>query len=77
MEVQIISTNKVQIPAPIVMEKDKNMEPGNIKIVQKGTPGYRITTWRLFLQDGSEIGREKLSDDYYKPKPFIYRAAPE
>ena len=75
-KIRITSTDKIRIAPPIVLENDRGMKPGEIEMIQKGSPGYRITTWRLLLEEEAEIGREKLSDDYYKPEPFIYRAAP-
>ncbi|NLZ27623.1 MAG: hypothetical protein GX887_01490 [Firmicutes bacterium] len=74
--IRITSTDKVRIAPPIVLEDDRCMKPGEIEMIKKGSPGYRISTWRLFLEEEVEIGREKLSDDYYRPEPFIYRAAP-
>lgn len=72
-EISIIHTNLEEVPPPVVYEEDPELEKESVELFQKGSSGYRVTTWRVVYQDGKEIDREKLSSDYYRPRPYIYR----
>ena len=76
-EIEIITTNKKEISPSIKFESDSKIEKGDSIMIQEGTPGYEVTTWRIYYKNNQEEKREKISVDIYHPQPTIYKVAPE
>ena len=74
--VEIVTSDVVKIEPEIKTEVKKDMKPGEKELVQTGSPGYRVTVWRIIYKGEEEIQRERLSRDYYKPAPAIYHVGP-
>lgn len=71
--VEIISGKAEQIAPPVRYEKTDALPEGVTELVRAGVPGYRISTWRVVYRGDTEIKRELLSHDYYKPRETVYR----
>lgn len=74
--IEIVTTDVVKIEPEIITEVNKNLKPGEKKLVQSGSPGYRVNVWRIIYQGEEEVERERLSRDYYKPAPATYHVGP-
>ncbi|MCS7265450.1 MAG: VanW family protein [Armatimonadetes bacterium] len=53
-----------QIPEP-------NLALGMLKVLDKGSSGYRVTVWRLKVERGVVTERERISSDIYPPQPKL------
>ena len=76
-DIEIITTNKKEISPSIKFESDTEIEKGDSIMIQEGSPGYEVTTWRIFYKNNQEINRENLGVDIYHPQPTIFKVAPE
>lgn len=74
--VEIISSGLRRIEAPVQHREAADLPAGTREMVQEGKAGYSVTTWRVFFRGEEEVHREKLSTDYYRPIPYIYRVGP-
>lgn len=52
---------------------DPSLPPGQRKVVDKGSLGYRVVVWRLRVENGQVTWRERISVDTYLPQPRIVR----
>ncbi len=66
-EVRLVVTNQLIIRQGRNFTDTTELPAGEIKLVKEGQPGYRVTVWRVFYQDGVETGREMISSDTYHP----------
>ncbi|HWA84223.1 MAG TPA: VanW family protein [Fimbriimonadaceae bacterium] len=57
---------------------DKSLKPGTRTVVEKGSRGHSIDTYRIIYKDGVEIRREHLSHSTYAgcPRTIAYNPAP-
>lgn len=53
------------------IRKDGNMYLSERKVGKSGKKGYRIETYKVYLQEGLELRRELVSKDYYPPRGGI------
>lgn len=72
-EIRVFTTDLVTIAPKTRIIETTDLPPGEKELVNKGQPGYRVNVWRAFYQDGEEIKKEKLSNDYYHPVEAEYR----
>ena len=75
-EVKIIPVITQSIPYTTEQIPDVTLLPGQQIIVQKGQPGYRVTTYKELIQNGATISKEVLSNDVYKAMRTIIRTGP-
>ncbi len=71
---KVIQINSVQneiVNRSIEVKYDANMLDGEEEIEEKGRDGYKVTTYKITLENGKEVAREKISYDYYRPKTKI------
>lgn len=54
-------------------EVDESLEPGGKVLVQKGRVGYKANTYKYIIKDGQVVSKELITQDYYKPRNYIYR----
>ncbi|HZJ76195.1 MAG TPA: G5 domain-containing protein, partial [Oscillospiraceae bacterium] len=47
------------------IKKDENMYLSERKVGKNGKKGYRVATYKVYLQGGREIKKELISKDYY------------
>ena len=53
------------------IKKDGSMYLSERKISKSGNRGYRVETYKVYLQEGGEIKKELVSRDYYPPRDGI------
>ena len=54
-----------------IQRVDPSAQPGSATVTEKGKPGYRVAVYRVIKEDGTEITRELVSKDRYKPQPSV------
>lgn len=64
------------IPYTTQYNTNKKLPHGERKVVQKGSNGYKVTTYRILTQDGS-TKRELINTDTYKALPQIIEINPK
>jgi vancomycin resistance protein YoaR len=69
--VRIESREDQVVKRTVEVKFDPNMYQGEEKIEQEGRDGYRITTFKVVLENGVEIERKQITKDYYKPQNQI------
>jgi len=50
---------------------DHSLPPGKTKVVEKGSAGHSITTFRIVYENGVEVKRETLNHSVYRGSPRI------
>ncbi len=69
----IIETDNIEKIQSPTEEKIKADKPPEYRVkISSGKPGYNVTSWRVTMENGAVVNREKLSRDRYKPTPNIY-----
>jgi len=71
-EVEIVARDAQEVPSPIEEVVDPDYPPDYRELIQEGSYGYRVTTWRKRYFNHGETDKEKLSQDYYRPVPRKY-----
>lgn len=66
-EVQIISYRTGSIPYKTTYTKDSSLEPGETKVIQKGSNGAHSVTYKVLKKNGKEESRVLVSRDTYDP----------
>ncbi|MFD5826930.1 transglycosylase family protein [Lentzea sp. NPDC060358] len=67
--VTVINVNEPVAP-PVEKTNDPNMNAGEQKVLDPGTPGEQTSQYRVTVKNGKEISREKLGSTVTKePKP--------
>jgi vancomycin resistance protein YoaR len=49
--------------------QDQSLPVGVRKVMEKGSSGYRVEVWRLVIENGVIVKRERISTDLYPPQP--------
>lgn len=76
IKTKIVSILQEKVKPEIEKHVDNSLAPGATTIVQEGRYGYKVSTYRVIYEDGEEIKRELISNDFYKPKRYILRIGP-
>lgn len=76
VRVQVGAIEPVE-PAEEVEEEDPTLAPGTRVKAQEPKIGYRVEVWRVFYRNNREVGRERISRDYYRPRPLIWKVGPK
>ncbi|MGO4110601.1 VanW family protein [Paenibacillus sp. YAF4_2] len=72
-----IESNIVKTVQPAVQKvTDKSLAAGKQVVVQNGSVGYIVDTYRTLVKDGKAVSREKVSHDTYRAQPTIIHVAP-
>lgn len=50
----------------VKQEPDPSLPPGKTKVIEKGSRGHAITTYRVVYRDGREVRRESLGQSFYR-----------
>ncbi|WP_053956624.1 VanW family protein [Inediibacterium massiliense] len=69
--VEIQSIENEVIKRPIEVKYDSTLAEGKERIEQKGRDGYKVSTYKIVCENGKEIERKQISNDYYKPKTQV------
>lgn len=71
IDVQRISTKEVKeeqdVPAPVQVREDDQLEAGVENVVQAGAPGRALVTYKVRTVNGEEAGREELNRENVAP----------
>ncbi|MDQ5972258.1 MAG: hypothetical protein QG553_417 [Patescibacteria group bacterium] len=57
-----IVTEEVVIPAPVQTISDPNVAAGTTVVQKEGSPGKKLTTFELQLENGKEVGRKAIQE---------------
>lgn len=55
---------------------DRSLPPGKTKIVERGSSGHAITTYRIVYENGVEVRRDTLNHSVYRGSPRIIATNP-
>lgn len=69
--IQITTQTTETIPRETEIKEDSTLMKGKERILEKGRDGYKVSTYRNYLQNGSIIKQELISRSYYPPKKKI------
>ncbi len=75
-EVKILPVKTQSIPYTTSYIEDPTLAPGQQVISQAGHAGYKVTTYKELLLNGTQISREAISNDTYSPMRAIIRIGP-
>ncbi|AOY76339.1 VanW family protein [Clostridium formicaceticum] len=67
MVITLASEVTEKIEPKTEIKQDTNMYLGEKKVERESKKGYRVTTYKVYSQNGKEIKREVISRDYYTP----------
>lgn len=75
---QVVITDSTQsvIPAGEQQVKNPELTPGTTRVIQKGQPGYVVSSIRVVKVNGQVVSTESLGQSRYKPVPTIIEVAP-
>ncbi|MFI5386231.1 MAG: VanW family protein, partial [Fimbriimonadales bacterium] len=65
IKVKIVTDNQRAWDRGSVMIVDKSLKPGTRRVIEKGSRGHAIDTYRIVYKDGVEIKREHLNHSDY------------
>jgi len=68
-EIKLVTTDLEIIPRNTIYTETDSLPAGTREQAKVGQDGYRVNAWRVIYLDGSEIGRELLSRNIYRPVP--------
>ncbi|MGE5380391.1 MAG: VanW family protein [Methylocystaceae bacterium] len=74
-EIKLVTEKKVITP-DVKIVTNQYLAPGKQVILQTGSPGYEVKTYRVESKDGKEVNRARVSTDTYQPRPWIIEVAP-
>ncbi len=69
--VRIDSREDEVVKKTVEVKFDPNMYQGEEKIEQEGRDGYKITTYKIIMENGVEIEKKQITKDYYRPHKQI------
>lgn len=69
--VKITTQTTDTITRGIEIKEDPTLQKGKETIFEKGRDGYKVSTYRSFLQNGNVVNQELISRSYYPPKKKI------
>ncbi|HLK16139.1 MAG TPA: VanW family protein [Fimbriimonadaceae bacterium] len=76
LEVKIERTGETSFGGPVQYITDKTLPPGKTKVIEKGSTGHAVTTFRLVYKGGKLVAREPLGRSYYIPAKRIVARGP-
>ncbi len=75
-EVKILPVKTQSIPYTTSYIQDPTLAPGQQVVSQAGHPGYKVTTYKELLLNGSVVSKEVITNDTYSPMRTIIRIGP-
>ena len=76
LEVKIERTGESSFSAGVKYVTDKSLPPGKTKIVERGSTGHSVSTYRLVYKAGKLVAREPLGHSYYQAAKRIVARGP-
>lgn len=64
--VKLVSSGARSWDVGIKQEPDPSLPAGKTKVIEKGSRGHAITTYRVVYKDGREVRRESLGQSFYR-----------
>lgn len=65
------------INANMKTEDDPNLPEGKQEIVQNAYTGYKVRVYKNILENGKVVGKELISDDFYRPIEGLAKVGPK
>jgi vancomycin resistance protein YoaR len=76
LKVRIERTGLRSWGAPTKTVVDRNLAPGRRRVIEGGTGGYSVSTYRLVYQDGKLMRKERLGLSHYPGGPRVIAVGP-
>jgi vancomycin resistance protein YoaR len=76
-EIRIVSSGEKVLEPNVVIKQDPNLRVGQEVVDSEGEEGFEISTYRIKLIKGKEVGRELLSTDRFDPSDRVIRVGSE
>ncbi|SHH28555.1 VanW family protein [Tepidibacter thalassicus] len=72
--IKVVTNITKVIPRQVEIKEDPTLKKGKEEIKEKGRDGYKVETYRLYLENGNIVKKELVSRSYYPPrKKIIHR----
>jgi len=65
VKIKIVTEHERSWDHGVTLVVDKSLKPGARKVIEKGSRGHSIDTYRIVYKDGVEVKRELLNHSYY------------
>ncbi|WCK53654.1 VanW family protein [Aneurinibacillus sp. Ricciae_BoGa-3] len=75
--VNMVVGTQEQIPPGTIVRDDPTLSPGQQKLIQFGEDGTRVKIYTTWVASDGKVKKELLSDDYYKPLPYVVSSGPQ
>ena len=75
-KINIIPVITSTTPYTVQTITDYKLAPGTQQVYQGGVSGYRVTTYKETVLNGTVISKEAISNDIYKPMTRIIKVGP-
>lgn len=69
-------TERQEVQPRVVIRNDPKLAAGTRIIKERGRKGYRVKTYRIVSENGRDIEKTLLSEDYYRPKDTVIIVGP-
>ncbi|MEQ1822648.1 MAG: VanW family protein, partial [Fimbriimonadaceae bacterium] len=66
LKVEMISSGSRSWDAGQQTIKDPSLPAGVTKVIERGTAGRAVSTWRVVYRDGKEVRRDTIGESYYR-----------
>lgn len=76
LKIKIVSSGSKAWGTTVKTVTDKFLPPGKKKVVEKGSTGRSVRTYRVVYQNGAEIRRDDLGSSIYRAFPRIIAVGP-
>jgi vancomycin resistance protein YoaR len=70
-KIEIVTSNHKSWDRGMETWTDPNLPVGRRKVIEKGSRGHSINTYRVVYEGGKEVRRESLGHSHYKGTPRI------
>lgn len=72
----VIANSSTPVPPPEQKVTDNSLSSGQQRVKQEGVQGYKVTSTRTILLNGTVVKTEALGSSYYAPTPKIIEVGP-
>ncbi len=60
------------LPSPVIYRYDSKLQPTDKVILQRGSVGYKVKSYRKLYEGTTLVSTEEIGDDTYRPSSTIY-----
>jgi vancomycin resistance protein YoaR len=75
--VNMVVGSQEKIPSGTIVRDEPALGVGQKKVIQLGDDGTRVKMYTTWVGSDAKVKKELLSDDYYKPVPYVVASGPE